>query len=63
MDMKPGDLVRFKETIYYDDQHITDAIALIISRDTSIIDGCEVLMRGRITKWHTAILEVINETG
>jgi hypothetical protein len=63
MDMKPGDLVRFKETIYYDDQRITDAVALIISRDTSIIDLCEVLMCGRITKWHTAILEVINETG
>ena len=61
--MKPGDLVRFKENIYYDNQHITDAVALIISRDASIIDSCEVLMRGRITKWHTAILEAIDETG
>ena len=63
MDMKPGDLVRFKETIYYDDQHITEAVALIISRDTSTIDCCKVLMFGRITSWHTATLEVINEAG
>jgi len=61
--MKPGDLVRFKEAIYYDDQHITEAVALIISSDTSTIDGCEVLMFGRITSWHTAILEVISEAG
>ena len=59
----PGDLVRFKETIYYDNQSITDAIAMIISRDASTIDSCKVLMRGRITSWHTSLLEVINETG
>jgi hypothetical protein len=29
--MKPGDLVRFKETIYYDNQLITDAVAVIIA--------------------------------
>lgn len=60
--MKPGDLVRFKETIYYNDQDITDAIAMVISRDTSTIDSCKVLMYGRITSWHTAILEVIDES-
>ena len=59
--MKPGDLVRFKETIYYDSQFITDAVAIVISRDAITIDACEVLMRGRITSWHTAILEVIDE--
>jgi len=59
---KPGDLVRFKETIYYDNQHITDAIAMVISRDTSIIDSCKVLMYGRITSWHTSLLEVIDES-
>ena len=61
--MKPGDLFKFKEVIYYDNQHITDAVAVIISRDTSSIDFCKVLMYGRITSWHTSLLEVINETG
>lgn len=61
--MKPGDLVKFKEVIYYDNQHITDAVAVIVFRDASYIDFCEVLMYGRITSWHTSLLEVINETG
>jgi hypothetical protein len=61
--MKPGELVRFKETIYYDNQHITDAVAVIISRDASSVDSCKVLMYGRITSWHTSLLEVINENG
>lgn len=61
--MKPGDLVKFKEVIYYEAHHITDAVAIVISRDTSSIDSCKVLMHGRITSWHTSLLEVISETG
>lgn len=60
--MKPGDLVRFKEVIYYDNNHITDAVAVVISRDTSTVDSCKVFMYGRITSWHTSLLEVISET-
>jgi len=61
--MNPGDLVRFKETIYYDDQHITDAVAMVISRSISFVDSYKVLMYGRITCWHASMLEVINEEG
>jgi len=61
--MKPGDLVKFKEVIYYEEQHITDAVAMVISRDTSSIDSCKVLMYGKITSWHTSLLEVLDEAG